>query len=155
MSLCFSDFLNGVVLLPCFLVLGLAHPLLKPLIMLILLSSIGNVLALAIDRWVAIGFALRYKNVVRRSRVKLSVISIWLFSMLVTSVPKFAGPQHEHSPKLRQMFLGVILVVLFITSLFLIAIYGYIYLLARRHRYLITAQINMGRPSINKTKVFV
>lgn len=30
-----------------------------------------------------------------------------------------------------------------------------IYLSARRHRYLITAQIKMGRPSINKTKVFV
>nr|CAB3220197.1 adenosine receptor A2a [Phallusia mammillata] len=51
--------------------------------------SIFNLLIIAIDRFVAIYYSLRYRAIVTRFRVKLGIAGAWIFGALIGFLPQF------------------------------------------------------------------
>lgn len=144
-SLTMSDLLNGAILLPCVLLLGLAHPSVQPLMMLVLISSMGNVCGCALDRWIAIKYALRYKGLMVKKTCFKILAGIWSFASILAVIPKVLGPKIERTRLFRQVFLGMILSVLTVLSVSLIAAYGYIFQAVRKHiRFMMDSEISFS-----------
>ena len=91
---------------------------------LLLYASFFGVMALSADRFLAIHLHLRYQELVTYKRVVAVVISIWLFSALL-SLLRFCLPENFTSV----IFAFTIASCLFATTLF----YYKIYLAVRRH----------------------
>ena len=88
-------------------------------------SSFSNVVAVSVDRFLAIHLHLRYQELVTHKRIVIVVISIWLFSafssLMVLWLPS----------DIRSLFISIVAgVCLFVTTL----VYIKIYLAVRRHK---------------------
>ncbi|XP_034742333.1 trace amine-associated receptor 13c-like [Etheostoma cragini] len=89
LSLAVSDFLVGLVLMPvevlrqtsCWFVDDYVCFLYNYLTSIITVSSIGNIVLISVDRYVAICDPLHYNNRITMNRVKLSVFLCWLCSV--------------------------------------------------------------------------
>ena len=95
-----------------------------------------GVMALSVDRFLAIHLHLRYQELVTHKRVVATVISIWTFSA-VLSLARFWIPKNVFSV----LFIAIVLFCLLTTTL----LYCKIYLAVRRHREQIEAlQVHQG-----------
>ena len=90
-----------------------------------LLASLFGVVAISVDRFLAVHLHLRYQELVTHKRVVAVVISIWVFSLFISLMPLWAPSD------LRYSFLCIILVVgLVITTVAFIKLC----LAVRRHK---------------------
>ena len=91
-------------------------------------ASFFNVLALSVDRFLAIHLHLRYREFVTYKRVVVVVVSIWVFSAFFSSIKIW-------TPKNITESLTVVVALLFgLCIMCTTVIYYRIYLIVRRHR---------------------
>jgi len=92
-------------------------------------ASFFNVLALSVDRFLAIHLHLRYREFVTYKRVVIAVVSIWVFSVFFSSIKLWAPEDMTES-------LSVVVALLFgLCFICTTIIYYKIYLIVRRHRH--------------------
>ncbi|XP_078347930.1 adenosine receptor A2b-like [Oculina patagonica] len=89
------------------------------------LASFFGVVAISVDRFLAVHFHLRYQELVTHKRVVAVVISIWVLSALYSSMPLWV-PSNIRSVLVS---IGTVLGLLLTTL-----VYIRIYLVVRRHR---------------------
>ncbi|XP_027038172.1 melanocyte-stimulating hormone receptor-like [Pocillopora damicornis] len=89
------------------------------------ISSLFNVVAISVDRFLAVRLHLRYQELVTHKRVIAAVISIWLFSAL-TSSDLFWAPL---------VITAVIrLVIMTVCFILVVIVYWRIYIVLKRHK---------------------
>ncbi|XP_078383315.1 adenosine receptor A2b-like [Oculina patagonica] len=140
-SLAVSDLLVGLITQPIYIAklitklrITKQHPFLR-LVWRMIGISLGGVSFLTItsitmDRFLALHYHMRYATLVTKSRVKYTLLIIWLFSFLQSSVSFW-------SPRVDSFLLGGCTVICLITSTFY---YIRIYRIVRRHQIQIRAQ---------------
>ena len=89
-------------------------------------SSLLNVVAISVDRFLAVYLHLRYQELVTRKRVIAAVISIWLLSIIISS-SVFWDPSFFISRVIRVVNKTVCLILVAI-------IYWRIYIVLKRHK---------------------
>ena len=92
--------------------------------------SLLTITAITVDRFLALHYHMRYAALVTKTRVKYTLVVIWLFSFLV-SVPIFWNNRIQH------LLAAVIMVIGLIISTFS---YIRVYLVVRRHQLQMDAQ---------------
>ena len=92
-------------------------------------ASFFNVLALSVDRFLAIHLHLRYQELVTYKRVVVAVLSIWVFSAFFSSIKLW-------TPESITKSLTVVVALLFgLCFICTTVIYYRIYSIVQRHRY--------------------
>ena len=107
-------------------------------------SSFSNVVAVSVDRFLAIHLHLRYHEHVTHKRVVSLVISIWLLSLLISLTPLWLP---------SQIFNPIIVTLAFVGLVFIAMVYIRIYLTVRRHNGQIhTLQVQHGTKTGEKAQ---
>jgi len=88
-------------------------------------ASFSGVVAVSVDRFLAIHLHLRYQEVVTRKRVVTVVISIWLLSMFLSLPMLFFSPDIVYVTTIISGFVGLIVITM---------VYVRIFLAVRRHK---------------------
>ena len=88
-------------------------------------ASFFGVVAVSVDRFLAIHLHLRYQELVTHKRVVAVVILIWVLSFFLSLMPLWAPPD------IRSLFVRIIVVVGLVLT---IMVYIRIYLAVRRHK---------------------
>jgi len=134
-SLAVSDFLVGLIAQPLFIANQLTkEALLNNLVVTVAFSVCGvsllTMTTLSVDRFLALHYHMRYATLVTESRVKYTLIIIWLLSFLASGF-------YFWSSRVHSLLLGVSTAIYFIISTFS---YIRIYLIVRKHQSLIHIQ---------------
>ena len=90
-----ADFLIGLVALPFAFLVGLKQllgvgpfcPLAKAFIVITTMgitASCSHLAVISMDRYIAIKYPLRYRDIVTETRIIISVVLAWVFTLLVT-----------------------------------------------------------------------
>ncbi|XP_078345989.1 adenosine receptor A2a-like [Oculina patagonica] len=113
------------------------------IMLLFSLASLFGVVAVSVDRFLAIHFHLRYRELVTYKRVVAVVMLIWVLSAFFSLTTLWVAPG------IRSIFLSVSVVVLL---LFTTMVYIRIYLAVRRHKNQIQAlQVNEAAQTTEMT----
>ena len=101
---------------------------------ILFLSSFFSIMALSVDRFLAVQKPLRYEEIVTKKRVSILIITIWLFSVfLVLCAAVLVIPQH---------FVSVLFLIIESLCFVVTTWVSYkIYLTARHHNMQIQAQV--------------
>ena len=127
-SLAVSDLLVGIMVQPFYI----AHHLTKETLLYLLEGTIGHsvcgvsfltVTAITVDRFIALHYHLRYATLVTKSRVKHTLVLIWVFSFALLGF-------YFWNKRVYRVLLGVIIAICFIVSTFC---YFRIYQILRHH----------------------
>ena len=127
-SLTVSDLLVGIMVQPFYI----AHHLTKETLLYLLEGTIGHsvcgvsfltVTAITVDRFIALHYHLRYATLVTKSRVKHTLLLIWVFSFALLGF-------YFWNKRVYRVLLGVIIAICFIVSTFC---YFRIYQILRHH----------------------
>jgi len=134
-SLAVSDFLVGLIAQPLFIAKDFTKdPLLNNLVVTVSFSVCGvsllTMTTLSVDRFLALHYHMRYATLVTESRVKYTLIIIWLLSFLASGL--FFWNKRLHS-----FVFGICTILLVIISTFS---HIRIYLIVRLHQSQIHAQ---------------
>ncbi|XP_078344532.1 histamine H2 receptor-like [Oculina patagonica] len=134
-SLAVSDLLVGLIAQPIYIAYEVTNKtLLKNLAIKIgypvCTASILTVTAITVDRFLALYYHMRYTTLITKSRVKYTLVIIWLISILVPGFDFWNT--HVHS-----ILVGLVIIACVIISTFC---YIRIYLIVRRHQLQIHAQ---------------
>ena len=92
--------------------------------------SLMTITTITVDRFLALHYHMRYATSVTKSRVKYTLVIIWLISLLVSGFDFL-------SPRIQNSLTSVLIIVCLIISTFS---YIRIYLIVRRHQLQINAQ---------------
>ena len=92
--------------------------------------SLMTITAIAVDRFLALHYHMRYATLVTKSRVKFTLVVIWLISVLVSGFDVL-------SPRIQKSLTSVLIIICLLISTFS---YLRIYLIVRRHQLQIHAQ---------------
>ena len=135
-SLAASDLLVGLISQPLYIASELSKEssLAKAMITIgysFCLVSLATVTAISVDRYVALHYHMRYATLVTYSRVRYTLVIVWITSLLVNSV------YFLNIDRLLLMLSDVISGILLLISTFS---YFRIYLVVRRHHSQIHAQ---------------
>ena len=107
-------------------------------------ASFSGVIAVSVDRFLAIHLHLRYHEHVTHRRVVSLVISIWLLSLLISLTPLWLP---------SKIFNPIIVTLAFIGLVFIAMVYIRIYLTVRRHnRQIHTLQVQHGMKTGEKAQ---
>jgi len=102
-----------------------------------LTASVLNLLSICTDRFIAVVFALRYKDIMNFQIVKIVIGLIWLYSILTGTALFFllVPPEdHVYTFDIHPVFHGFLLIVnVFLPFCIMIGFYFKIYLIARDH----------------------
>ena len=134
-SLAVSDFLVGLIAQPLFIADKLTKdPLQNNLVVTVAFSVCGvsllTMTTLSVDRFLALHYHMRYATLVTKSRVKFTLIIIWLLNFLASGL-------YFWNRRLHSFLLGVSTAIYFVISTFT---YIRIYLIVRKHQSLIYIQ---------------
>ena len=134
-SLAVSDLLVGLITQPLYIVNELTkHPLLDNFVMTMALSVCGisliTMTAISMDRFLALHYHMRYATLVTESRVKYTLVIIWLISFLEAGLSFW-------NERVHYFLISFINIFCLIVSTFS---YIRIYLIVRRHQLQIHAQ---------------
>ena len=88
-------------------------------------SSLFNVVTISVDRFLAVHLHLRYQELVTHRRVIAAVISIWLFSAIISSSVFW--------DQLLIISLIIWLVIMTVCLIVVVAVYWRIYIILKRH----------------------
>ncbi|XP_078344529.1 histamine H2 receptor-like [Oculina patagonica] len=128
-SLTVSDILVGLIAQPIYIALQLTEDRFLYNVWLIIgpslcLLSLMTITAITVDRFLALHYHMRYATLVTESRVKFTLVIIWLMCLLSSGL--FFWNEREHS-----FFAGSVNIISLIISTF-----SYIksYLIVRRHQ---------------------
>ena len=135
-SLAVSDLLVGVISQPLYIASELSKESSLATATITIgfyfcLVSLATVTAISVDRYVALHYHMRYPTLVTHSRVRYTLVIIWMISFLVNSV------YFLNIKRLLRLLSGVISGILLLISTFS---YFRIYLIVRRHHSQIHAQ---------------
>ena len=147
----FSDWFGCVLVIPCYVADVGVGLLAQPLFISILVSwlkrsridpisfkglmavmdffcasSLLNVLTISVDRFLAVHLHLRYQELVTHKRVIAAVISMWLFSAIISS-SVFWDPLFIISQIIWLVIMTVCLIVV-------VTVYWRIYIILKRHK---------------------
>ena len=136
LSLAVSDLGVGLFVQPIYisiLVKWLQHsipncPTYKVFFFIVLLFSVASffgVVAVTVDRFLAIHLHLRYQELVTHKRVLAGTISVWVLSALISLTSLWV------SPATRTLFLGIVAIGCFLLT---VVVYIKIYLAVRNHK---------------------
>ena len=134
-GLAVSDFLTGLIFQPIYI----AQRLTKDRLVLNALKPIGfslcgvsllTITAIAVDRFLALHYHMRYATLVTQSRVKYTLIIIWLTT-------SFATGFYFLNERVHSFLSGVVTIICLLISTFS---YIRIYCIVRRHQIQIQAQ---------------
>ncbi|XP_078371504.1 histamine H2 receptor-like [Oculina patagonica] len=92
--------------------------------------SFLTITAITVDRFLALHYHMRYATLVTKSRVKYTLVIIWLSSFLLSGFDFW-------SPPVRNFLSGLVIIICLIVSTFS---YIFIYRIVRRHQLQIHAQ---------------
>ena len=92
--------------------------------------SLMTITAIAVDRFLALHYHMRYATLVTKSRVKYTLVIMWLISILLSGFDFWSSHVHK-------FLSGVLIIICLIISTFC---YIRIYLIVRRHQLQIHAQ---------------
>ena len=131
LNLAVSDLGVGLLVLPLFIGVLIdktpsctLYSAFRLIIGLFSLASLFGIVALSVDRFLAVQLHLRYQELVTHKRVVTAVISIWPFSAMLSLMALLIP-----SNIMYLLFAAVHVVCLILTTLF----YSRIYLVVRRH----------------------
>ena len=133
-SMAVSDLLSASLLLPLYLLLGLANPAVMPLIMFILVALMCNICICTYDRYVAVAKALLYKVIMQRRRVCFLIGCAWCVAAVVSSLPTVLGRRVQQSKLFMPAFLGTVVFSMIFAMLALIGAYVHLFAIAQSHR---------------------
>ena len=132
--------------------------------------------AISVDRFIAIKFPLRYKAIVTRHRMKITVVFIWLFPLIGTvifphSLPKEAYEDfvdyydsfylcissHNHQFHNTSKVFAAIIIVLYIVLPCVVTLCGYIYIMkvSRDQQLKLENQAHLEREAMRKLEIKV
>ena len=135
-SLAVSDLLVGLIAQPIYIAhqltddRGVAYHLWRLLGPSLCIVSLLTITAITVDRFLALHYHMRYATLVTESRVKYTLISIWLISILISVF-------HVWNELVYQFALGSVTAISLAFSTFS---YIRIYRIVRRHQLNINAQ---------------
>lgn len=146
-SLAVSDVMVAIGVLPFDIVYWVYFPhwplngyvcnLWNSLFFTFLTASVLNLLAICTDRFIAVVFALRYKDIMNFQAVKIVIGLIWMYSLLTGAALFFLllpPENHVYTFDIHPVFHGFLLVVnVFLPFCVMIGFYFKIYLIARDH----------------------
>ena len=89
-------------------------------------SSLFNVVTISVDRFLAVHLHLRYQELVTHKRVIAAVISIWLFSAIISS--------SDFWDSLFIISLIIWLVIMTVCLIVVVTVYWRIYIILKRHK---------------------
>jgi len=134
-SLAVSDFLVGLVAQPIYIAKELtkdryAHDVSVMMAYFLCGVSLLTITAMTVDRFLALHYHMRYATLVTESRVKYTLIIIWLITFLISGFKPLGSRAHR------------ILVTVFVVICLQISAFSYIriYRIVRRHQLQILAQ---------------
>ena len=136
-SLAASDLLVGLISQPLYIAVGLSMKdsslvtAMRTIGFSFCLVSLATATAISVDRFIALHYHLRYATLVTHSRVRYTLVIIWIISFLVDSV------YFLNIKRLFSLLLGIISGILLLISTFS---YLRIYLIVRRHHSQMHAQ---------------
>ena len=134
-NLAVSDLVVGLIVQPIYV----AKELTKEALLNELAAKIGyiacgasllTITAITVDRFLALHYHMRYATLVTKSRVKYTLVIIWLISFLVSGFYFWSIPVHSFVS-------GIVIIICLIICTFS---YIRIYLIVRRHQLQIHAQ---------------
>ena len=140
-----TDLLTGLIVLPFSFSLNLKRllgvgPFCSPekalmvIITMVAFASFSHLVVISIDRYIAIKYPLRYQDIVRETRIIISVVLAWVFTLLMT-INELALALID-SESIYSIYSQVnTLIEIVIMTLFTAAVlwsYGYIYSETRR-----------------------
>ena len=134
-SLAVSDLLVALITQPIYVALRLTEDrfvyhvwsVIGPSLCIV---SLVTITAIAVDRFLALHYHMRYATLVTKSLVKYTLVIIWLISFLVSGF-------HFRNKRVHNFLSGVVIIICLIISTFS---YIRIYLIVRRHQLQIHAQ---------------
>jgi len=134
-SLAVSDLLVGLVAQPIYIANelmedGSIHLVWKITVSCLSVVSLMTITAIAVDRFLALHYHMKYATLVTESRVEYTIITIWLFSILLSCV-QFWNTRAKH--------LSISLAILICFTISTLS-YIRIFQIARRHQIQIHAQ---------------
>ena len=134
-SLAVSDLLVGLIAQPIYIAEQLTNDRFVPYVLVLTGPSLCGVslmtiTAITVDRFLALHYHMRYATLVTDSRVKYTLIIIWLISFLVSGI-------HFWSKRLHSFIVGLLFVICLLICTFS---YIRIYRIVRRHQLQIHAQ---------------
>ncbi|XP_078344531.1 growth hormone secretagogue receptor type 1-like [Oculina patagonica] len=134
-SLAVSDLLVGFLAQPLYIAKDLTEDRFLTRVWSIggdslIVVSLLTITAITVDRFLALHYHMRYATLVTESRVKYTLVTIWLFSFLVSGF-------HFLNTGIQHLILGVLIIICLIISTFS---YIRIYLVVRRHQLQMRAQ---------------
>ena len=134
-SLAVTDLLVGLIAQPIYIVLRFTKDRFVDRVWSMIGPSLCGVslmtiTAITVDRFLALHYHMRYATLVTKSRVKYTLVIIWLISFLVSGFDFW-------SPRMQYFFSSVVIILCLITSAFM---YVRIFLIVRRHQLQIHAQ---------------
>ena len=131
---------------------------------------------ISVDRFVAIKFPLRYKTLVTRKRMKMTLAFVWLFPLIGTVILPHLLPQeayedyidyydsfhlcisfHQHQFQNTSKFFAGIIIVLYIVLPFIVTLSGYIYIVkvSRDQQLKLENQAHLEREATRKVEIKV
>ena len=134
-SLAVSDLLVGFLVQPIYI----ADEMTNNLVIILVWETMGprlcgvsllTITAITVDRFLALHYHMRYATLVTKSRVKYTLVIIWVINFLVSG-------WHFWSLSVRNFILGVLIIICLLISTLS---YIRIYLIVRRHQLQIHAQ---------------
>ena len=134
-SLAVSDLLVGFLVQPIYI----AAELTNNLVIILVWETIGpplcgvslfTITVITVDRFLALHYHMRYATLVTKSRVKYTLVIIWMINFLVSG-------WHFWSLSVRNFILGVLIIICLLISTLS---YIRIHLIVRRHQLQIHAQ---------------
>ena len=128
-SLAVSDFLVGLIAQPIYLAeqltkTGSIYLVWKITVSAFSVASLIAITAITVDRFLALHYHMRYATLVTESRVKYTLIIIWLFSFLLSCF-QFWNTRAQH------LSMGLVILICLIISMLS---YIRIYRIVRRHQ---------------------
>ena len=134
-SLAVSDFLVGLVAQPIYIAEQLTQDRIVSYVVVLTSPSLCKVslmtiTAITVDRFLALHYHMRYATLVTESRVKYTLIIIWLISFLVSGIA-------FRNRRVHRFTVGVLIVICFKISIFS---FIRIYCIVRRHQLQIYTQ---------------
>lgn len=116
----------------------------ETLLLLFMFVSISTLVLISTERWLALHFHLRYREIVTVSRTLISIGMTWFFCM----VSVIAWPVGLD----LYIFIIIGLFVISVAAILLLFTYIKIFLILRRHKALIQNQAKLHPPSVNIRK---
>ena len=132
-SQAFADLINGILLIPVYAIEKYNRIAALYVIAYVLYVSVLNLLALALDRYLALMRPIMHHVTMSLTRTKKIIVLIWIIPLAITLIPLSWKSHPEHVQNLSdRIYKGISWVILMLLCAVMIVVYLLVYCTAKR-----------------------